>query len=241
MKEFLDKNNIQDIDFLHNNAYLCDNSIIVGTRGWDVGVAAHSYPAMDDPDSNDKMIKREILRFELSIKTGINNYGQNKEIIACFHYPPKQEFINILEKYNIKKCIYGHLHGVGATLAVARSNERWISRTKNKIFFSKFWLFRFQIANNKNMKEKIINKVTKPLEEGNIREWAYILGSKKEIIKRNLLAGISRGIGSAIGFTIIGAIIIYFLQGILKLNIPIIGDYLADIFEIVEKNKGTKI
>ena len=65
----------------------------------------------------------------------------------------------------------------------------------------------------------------------------YILGSKKEIFKRNLLAGIARGIGGGIGFTIITAIIIYFLQKIVRLNIPIIGEYINDIVEIVQRTK----
>lgn len=53
----------------------------------------------------------------------------------------------------------------------------------------------------RKVKEKIniltisINNLTKMLEEGNLLELTYILGNKKEIIKRNLLAGIFRGIG----------------------------------------------
>ena len=54
---------------------------------------------------------------------------------------------------------------------------------------------------------------------------------------RNILAGISKGIGIGIGVTIITAIIIYILQKIVKLNIPIIGEYIIDIVEIVEKRR----
>ena len=50
------------------------------------------------------------------------------------------------------------------------------------------------------------------LEKKNIEELVYILGTKKEIAKRNFIAGIFRGIGIGIGVTIISAIIIYFLQ-----------------------------
>ena len=59
---------------------------------------------------------------------------------------------------------------------------------------------------------------------------------KKEIIKRNLLAGVFRGIGIGIGITIISAMIIYFLQRLIRLNIPVIGDYIGDIVSIVQKN-----
>lgn len=62
-------------------------------------------------------------------------------------------------------------------------------------------------------------------------------GNKKEIIKRNFLAGISRGVGIGIGVTIITAMLIILLQKIVTLNIPVIGEYVADIVEIVEKSK----
>lgn len=88
-----------------------------------------------------------------------------------------------------------------------------------------------------NILQKSIDKLTEMLRNINLHDLIYILGSKKEIIKRNLLAGIARGIGGGIGFTIITAIIIYFLQKIVRLNIPIIGEYINDIIEIVQGSK----
>lgn len=45
------------------------------------------------------------------------------------------------------------------------------------------------IKKNKiNILEKSIENLSHTLEEGNYVEWAYLLGNKKEIIKRNLLA-----------------------------------------------------
>ena len=38
-------------------------------------------------------------------------------------------------------------------------------------------------------------------------------------------------------YTIITAIIIYLLRKLIMLNIPVIGDYIADIVEIVENNR----
>ena len=92
-------------------------------------------------------------------------------------------------------------------------------------------------------KEKIkilynsIDKLNKMLQEGNVAELAYILGNKKELIKRNLMAGIFRGVGIGIGVTIITAILIILLQKIVTLNIPIIGEYIADIVDIVERSR----
>ena len=83
---------------------------------------------------------------------------------------------------------------------------------------------------------KKIDEINQKLEKSNILEWSYILGSKKEIIKRNILAGIFRGVGIGIGVTLVSAVIIYILRKIIMLNIPIIGDYIADIVSIVQKN-----
>ena len=82
-----------------------------------------------------------------------------------------------------------------------------------------------------------IEKLSEMLEKGNLVELTYILGSKKEIIKRNLMAGIFRGVGIGIGVTIITAILVMSLQKIVTLNIPVIGEYIADIVEIVERSR----
>ena len=65
-----------------------------------------------------RLIKREIFRLELSIKDGVDRYGEDKDIIVCMHYPPFNSYeeldlsyINTMKKYNVKTCIYGHLHG----------------------------------------------------------------------------------------------------------------------------------
>ena len=83
------------------------------------------------------------------------------------------------------------------------------------------------------MKKYIVRKI----KENNLHDLIYILGNKKEIIKRNFLAGIVRGVGIGIGVTIITAIIIYLLQKIVWLNIPVIGKFISDIAQIVENTK----
>jgi len=88
----------------------------------------------------------------------------------------------------------------------------------------------------KKLNEKI-DKINESLEKSNIIELSYIMGNKKEILKRNLIAGISRGVGIGIGITVVTAIIVYLLRKLIMLNIPVIGDYIADIVEIVEKSR----
>lgn len=88
----------------------------------------------------------------------------------------------------------------------------------------------------KKINEKI-DKINNILEKSNIIELSYVVGSKKEILKRNLIAGIARGVGIGIGVTVVTAIIILLLRRLIMLNIPVIGDYIADIVEIVERSR----
>lgn len=111
MRKFLVENEFENIDFLHNNSFEYENKIIVGTRGW-----SRTEGTVDD----DKIINREVLRLELSIKDGIKNFGEDKEIIVFMHYPPISKsnllnnelsgFMKIMKEYNVKRCYYGHLH-----------------------------------------------------------------------------------------------------------------------------------
>ena len=79
-----------------------------------------------------------------------------------------------------------------------------------------------------------IERLLKILEKKNIEQLVEILGTKKEIAKRNFRAGIFRGMGFGIGVTIVTSIIIYFLQRLVRLNLPGIGKFITDIVEIVE-------
>ncbi len=118
MKNFLENNNFSDIDFIYNKAFLVENKIIVGSRGW----------SLNDESQDKKLIKREAIRLELSIKDGISKFGTEKEIIPFIHYPPiiksniiknvKSEFIEVMKKYNIKRCYYAHLHSLAINDAI---------------------------------------------------------------------------------------------------------------------------
>ena len=84
---------------------------------------------------------------------------------------------------------------------------------------------------------KNLVKLNKTLTRNNILELAELFGNKRKLLVRNLITGISKGIGIGIGFTILTAIIVMILQKIVTLNIPVIGEYIADIVEIVERSK----
>lgn len=84
---------------------------------------------------------------------------------------------------------------------------------------------------------KNIDELNFTLTKNNLIDLAEILGNRKELLIRNLISGIAKGIGIGIGFSILTAIIIIILQKIVTLNIPVIGDYITDIVEIVDRNR----
>lgn len=148
MEEFIEKCKFSNIEFLNNNAYIHENTIIVGTRGW----------SFTETENSEKMHNRETIRLENSIKYALNliksknveefdnaekseyiveKFDNTKsieeitkkyKIICAMHYPPitkamiennkQSEYINIMKKYNIQTCIYGHLHGKAHNEAV---------------------------------------------------------------------------------------------------------------------------
>lgn len=73
------------------------------------------------------------------------------------------------------------------------------------------------------------------LEKSRIYQYTDLLYSPWRLIWRNILFGAARGVGIALGFTFFAATIIYILQGLGALNLPIIGDYIADIVRIVQR------
>lgn len=81
----------------------------------------------------------------------------------------------------------------------------------------------------------LTEKIAAQLEKSRIADYTQLLNRPWKLIWLNLLAGSAKGVGIAIGFTFFAATIIYFLQALGALNLPIIGDYIADIVRIVQR------
>lgn len=84
---------------------------------------------------------------------------------------------------------------------------------------------------------KNIEELNFVLNKNRLIDLAELIGNPKKMLWRNFSAGIIRGIGIGIGFSIFTAILVIILQKIVTLNIPVIGDYIRDIVEIVQNNR----
>ncbi len=50
----------------------------------------------------------------------------------------------------------------------------------------------------------------------------------------NFSSGIARGFGFAVGFSLIAALVLYFLGYLARLNLPIIGTFVAELVQLVQ-------
>jgi hypothetical protein len=84
-----------------------------------------------------------------------------------------------------------------------------------------------------------VDKMAKEMEHTTIADYIQLLNSPRKLIWTNFVAGLSRGVGLAIGFTIIASTIVYVLKIIISFNLPFVGHFIADIVQHVQYQLGT--
>ena len=110
--KFCTENGFSDQWILNNNHFVYDGYAICGTRGW-------FYEEQRSSEHDEKVFKRELMRLEASLKSA----GDLHKIVFL-HYPPKYkgyecpEIIDLMKRYDVRQCFYGHLHGASHGLAM---------------------------------------------------------------------------------------------------------------------------
>lgn len=95
---------------LQNDAMDLGPIVVAGTRLW-------SLPGSPEFGiHDDKIFQREVGRLELSLKAAQKLSQGQKVIVVAVHYPPRSveeesDFSRLLAAYDVRLCIYGHLHG----------------------------------------------------------------------------------------------------------------------------------
>lgn len=85
-----------------------------------------------------------------------------------------------------------------------------------------------------------MRKLVDHLEKLRIAEYVELQQKPSRILFLNFIAGLARGLGIAIGATVIFALMVDLLRRLILLNIPGIGDFIAEIVHIVELKNGGK-
>ena len=73
------------------------------------------------------------------------------------------------------------------------------------------------------------------LERLRLPEYIRYLENRRRFMLMQMLGGVMRGVGMAVGFTILGAVLVLILQDLARRNLPLIGDFLAQIVRIVQR------
>jgi hypothetical protein len=92
------------------------------------------------------------------------------------------------------------------------------------------------MLNSTKKLEGLVKKLSLDLEKMKLAEYVELLNNPKKLLWINFISGIARGLGTAIGFSILFALLLYFLQKIVVLNLPLISDFIADIVRMVQNN-----
>lgn len=117
MTAMWEQNKISSIRMLYNNAYLLEDCIVCGTRGWFVEEnQQHTVGSVDYT----RIVNREVIRLRLSLDAAVKlreEDGRNLPILVFLHFPPVwngfvcREIVDVLHEYGIKSCYFGHIHG----------------------------------------------------------------------------------------------------------------------------------
>ena len=112
MNKFFENNCVKSLYFLHNNCIFYKDTALCGTRGW-------FYDPADPAAGDEKVFRRELIRLEASLAAAESQKPGCQKI--CFlHSPPVlagsppyevREITQLLTRYGVERCYYGHLHG----------------------------------------------------------------------------------------------------------------------------------
>ncbi|HHV51372.1 MAG TPA: metallophosphoesterase [Candidatus Avimonas sp.] len=105
IENFFQTSDFDKLSIIHNSAEVVGDFAVCGTRGW----------FFDAEESDDKkVLLREVGRLERSLAEGVKT---GKEPVVFLHYPPAlgdsrcEEILSVIEKYQIRLCYFGHVHG----------------------------------------------------------------------------------------------------------------------------------
>ena len=79
-----------------------------------------------------------------------------------------------------------------------------------------------------------MNRLSLMLEKSRFSDYVVMMSSTKQMMFKQFLAGIARGLGYGIGFLVLGAVAILLLQELASWGLPYIGDFIANLLEYIE-------
>ncbi len=95
-------------------------------------------------------------------------------------------------------------------------------------------------SQDKELREmhRVLKSIASKLDRANFYEYMLYVQDKKRIMRVSFLSGIMRGLGGAIGFTLLGAVVVYILQRIADSHLPGIAEFIAELINIVNSKRS---
>ena len=86
-----------------------------------------------------------------------------------------------------------------------------------------------------NLLIRQIDRWIAAMERLRLSDYVRYVDDRKRMFWTNFWGGVARGVGMAVGFTILGALLVLVLQELARRNLPLIGDALAEIVRVVQR------
>ncbi|HHW29096.1 MAG TPA: hypothetical protein GXX21_06055 [Syntrophomonadaceae bacterium] len=90
------------------------------------------------------------------------------------------------------------------------------------------------------LKEKV-EELSLNLERMKLAEYVELLNNPKRLLFINFVSGLARGLGIAVGFTLLGALVLFILQRLVVLNLPVVSDFIATLVHLVQLQLQGKV
>ncbi len=117
MRALFEECGITTVEFVQNSAYLAENIIVAGSRGWYIEQRLQNTPM---PTDYEKIVNRECLRIGMSLDEAdkLKTENPDAETVVFLHFPPVfgdfvcEPIVEVLKSRGIRNCYFGHIHGV---------------------------------------------------------------------------------------------------------------------------------
>lgn len=85
-----------------------------------------------------------------------------------------------------------------------------------------------------SMAEERLSRWLDDMERLRLSEYLRYVQDRRRLFWSSFCSGIARGLGMAVGFTILGAILILILQDLARHNLPLVGELLDKMMQVVQ-------
>lgn len=96
----------------------------------------------------------------------------------------------------------------------------------------------FELRHEVKRLNQRLDKIANSLEKSEFLDMLQNYSNPKKRIMSNLTAGIARGLGLSIGTIVILALLAWLLSFLVTLNLPVIGDFIAELLNYVKLSQG---